>query len=118
MSTLQIGLVGCGRVGRCLVRLLARDEGIRLVVIEDPAEPEAVEYLLRFDTLLGRFREPLARADGALEIAGRSVHLIQPGEAVPDWRALGVSVVVEATGRERRRADLEAHLAAGARRVR
>src|SRR5690606_32390295 len=106
MSTLQIGLVGCGRVGRCLVRLLARDERLRLAVIEDPADPEAVEYLLRFDTLLGRFGEPVVRADGTLEIAGRSVRLLAPAEQVPDWRELGVSVVIEATGRERHRADL------------
>jgi glyceraldehyde 3-phosphate dehydrogenase len=117
MSTLQIGLVGCGRVGRCLVRLLARDETLRLAAIEDPAEAEAVEYLLRFDTLLGRFPDALRRVDGALEIAGRGVRLFAPADRVPDWRALGVSVVIEATGRERRRAELEAHLAAGARRV-
>jgi glyceraldehyde 3-phosphate dehydrogenase len=118
MSPLQIGLVGCGRVGRNLVRLLARQESLRLVAIEEPAEPEAVEYLLRFDTLLGRFPDTLKRVDGGLEIAGRPVALLAPPpEGTPPWKQLGVSVVIEASGRSRTRAELEAHLAAGARRV-
>ncbi len=118
MSMLKLGLVGCGRIGRNLVRLLAREESLRLVAIEEPSDPAAVEYLLRFDTLLGRFSEPLARIDGGLEIAGRSVALLAPRpEGPPPWGELGVSVVIEASGRERSRAELDRHLAAGARRV-
>jgi len=118
MPPLQIGLVGCGRVGRNLVRLLARQDSLRLAAIEEPSEPEAVEYLLRFDSLLGRFPDSLARVAGGLEIAGRPVALLEPpAEGPPAWRDLGVSVVIEASGRSRTRAELEAHLAAGARRV-
>ncbi len=118
MSPLSIGLVGCGRIGRSLVRLLARSEGLRLAAIEEPAAPEAVEYLLKFDTLLGRLKEPLRRVEGGLEIAGRKIALFAPpAEGVPPWRELGVSVVVEASGQIRTRAELEAHLAAGAKRV-
>ena len=119
MSALSIGLVGCGRIGRSLVRLLTRQESLRLAVIEDPASPEAVEYLLRFDTLLGRFPDPLRLAEGALEIAGRPVALRAPAAdgAPPDWKELDVAVVVEASGERRSRAQLEAHLAAGAKRV-
>ena len=117
-STLSIGLVGCGRIGRTLVRLLARQETLRLAAIEEPADPEAVEYLLRFDTLLGRFPEPLRRVEGGLEIAGRRVPLLQPrADGSAPWKELGITTVVEASGRERTRAELEAHLAAGARRV-
>lgn len=117
-STLSIGLVGCGRIGRTLVRLLAREESLRLAAIEEPADPEAVEYLLRFDTLVGRFPESLRRVEGALEIAGRRVALFQPPAAgATPWRDLGITTLVEASGREHTRAELEAHLAAGARRI-
>lgn len=119
MSALSIGLVGCGRIGRSLVRLVTRHESLRLAVIEEPASPEAVEYLLRFDTLLGRFPEPLRLGEGQLEIAGRPVALRAPAAdgTPPDWKALDVAVVVEASGERRSRAQLEAHLAAGAKRV-
>jgi len=118
MTPLNVGLVGCGRIGRSLVRLLACHEGIRLIAIEEPAAPEAVEYLLRFDTILGRFPLPLKLVDGALEIGGETVELLAPeGDEVPPWRDLGVTVVIEATGQERSRRALERHLEAGARRV-
>jgi glyceraldehyde 3-phosphate dehydrogenase len=117
MSATNIGLVGCGRIGRNLVRLLVRDERLRLRAIEEPAKPEAVEYLLRFDSLLGRFPESLKRLDGSLEVGGERVELFAPGDRVPDWKALGVSIVVEASGKGRRRDEIERHLDAGARRV-
>ena len=114
----QIGLVGCGRIGRCLVRLVGRRERLQLALIEEPTEADAVEYLLRFDTLLGRYPGTLGRIDGGLEIDGQQVELVapQPG-AVPNWGELGIDVVVEASGRERSREQLERHLAAGAKRV-
>jgi glyceraldehyde 3-phosphate dehydrogenase len=118
MTTSSIGLVGCGRIGRCLVRLLARQSRHRLALIEEPAEPEAVEYLLRFDTLLGRFPGPISRDEGSLTIDGRRVELRSPVDGgVPPWGELGIDVVVEASGRERHRDELERHLAAGAKRV-
>jgi glyceraldehyde 3-phosphate dehydrogenase len=118
MSRTSIGLVGCGRIGRCLVRLIGRRAGLRLALIEEPSAPEAVEYLLRFDTLLGRFPGSLGLVDGALEIDGERVELVAPESgSVPAWGELGVDVVVEASGRERSRAELERHLEAGARRV-
>ena len=85
----------------------------------DLAEPEGVEYLLRFDTLLGRFPDEVSAKDGYLYCAGRRIPLItgkaQP--AVPAWGELGVDTVLEATSRGRRRAEVEAHLQAGAKRV-
>ncbi len=118
MSNPSIGLVGCGRIGRNLVRLLAHDPALRLAAIEEPSAPEAVEYLLRFDTILGRYRGALSRLDGGLDIAGRRVALFPPAlERGKLWSDLGVSIVIEASGQPRSRAELEAHLAAGARRV-
>lgn len=118
MSALRVGLVGCGRIGRNLVRIFNRQSGLELAAIVDRAEPEAIEYLLRFDTLLGRLPVPLERRDGVLEIDGRSVALLAPpATGAPDWRALGVDVVIEASESLVSRAAMEAHLAAGAARV-
>jgi glyceraldehyde 3-phosphate dehydrogenase len=118
MSPVTLGLVGCGRIGRSLVRLLAGHESLRLAAIEDPADPEATEYLLRFDTLLGRFPRSLRRSGRELEVDGQRVLLLEPKEgSVPPWRELGISVVIEASGRERSRRELERHLTAGAERV-
>ncbi len=129
MGEISVGLVGCGRIGRNLVRILTGTAGssggrsaeIELRAIVDGAEPEAIEYLLKFDTLLGRFPAPISRRPGRLEIAGREVALLAPpapNEAgAPDWRALGVDIVIEASERLLPRAGLAAHLANGAARV-
>lgn len=114
-----VGIFGFGRIGRNLFRLLYARDDIRIGAIADLAEPAGVEYLLKFDTLLGRFPDEVAARDGQLYVGGRRIPLLtgkgQP--AVPPWGELGVDTVLEATSRGRRRAEAEAHLAAGARRV-
>ena len=114
-----VGIFGLGRIGRNLFRLLYAREDIRIGAISDLADPAGLAYLLRFDTLLGRFTEDVTVEDGRLRVAGRSIPLLtgngQP--PVPRWGDLGVHTVLEATSRGRTRAEVEAHLAAGARRV-
>jgi len=116
MSALSIGLLGCGRVGRNLVRILRDSPELEILAIQDRAEAGQVEYLLKFDSLLGRFPEPV-RLDGQSLVLGERRIALVPADATPDWRALGVEVVVIATGRPTSRAEAEAHLARGAGRV-
>jgi glyceraldehyde 3-phosphate dehydrogenase len=118
MAETTVGLMGLGRIGRNLVRILHRSEDVRLVAISDPAEHAGLEYLLRYDTILGRFPAPVSLKDGHLYIAGRQITMLREAEpgAVP-WGDLGVEVVIEATGKHRSRQELERHLEAGARRV-
>ncbi len=115
----RVGIYGLGRIGRTLFRLLHRREDIRIAAISDLAEPAALAYLLEFDTLLGRFEDPVSLETGRLKAGARSIPLLtgrnQP--AVPRWGDLGVHTVFEATSRGRTRAEVEAHLSAGARRV-
>lgn len=117
MSRTRVGLVGCGRIGRNLVRILDRRSDLEIAAIQDRAEPEQLEYLLKFDTLLGRFPEPIRLEGDALVIGGRRIALLPSDDGAPDWRALGVDVVVLAVGRRAARSEAEAHLAHGAARV-
>lgn len=114
-----VGIFGFGRIGRNLFRLLHARDDIRIGAISDLGEPEGLAYLLRFDTLLGRFTEDVTIEDGKLSVGGRRIPLLAGKEqpAVPRWGDLGVHTVLEATSRGRTRAEVEAHLAAGARRV-
>ncbi len=118
MSSIRIGLAGFGRVGRNLFRILYRNEDIQIAAISDPADHEALEYLLRFDTIFGQFPDEVSIKEGHLYVYGRQIPMLsvsKPGDA--PWGELGVDVVVEATSRHRTRRELEADLAAGARRV-
>lgn len=123
MAPIGIGIQGFGRMGRSLLRLLHErathgQDDLRLLALADPADPKAIAYLTRFDTLLGRFPAPVSLGEGSLLVAGKPIRLLstdEPGEA--PWGELGVEVVIEASPKPRSRADLEKHLAAGAKRV-
>ncbi len=116
MSSTRVALMGFGRIGRNLFRILYRSERVRVAAINDPADAKALEYLLRFDTILGRFPDEVSVADGHLYAYGRQIPVL-PGSDDPPWGDLGVDVVIEATGKPRRRQDVERHLELGAKRV-
>jgi glyceraldehyde 3-phosphate dehydrogenase len=118
MTAVGIGLMGFGRIGRNLFRILYQSEDIKLTAISDIADHKALEYLLRFDTILGPFPDEVSIKEDNLYVAGRQIPMLaepKPGD-VP-WGDLGVDVVIEATARKWSRAQLEKHLERGAKRV-
>lgn len=118
MTPERIGLMGFGRIGRNLFRILYKRDDIRIAAISDIADHAGLEYLLRFDTILGRFPDAVSIKEGNLYAAGRQTRMLsgeKPGDV--DWGDLGVTTVVEATATDRRRDQLEMHFERGARRV-
>lgn len=114
----RIGLMGLGRMGRNLFRILYKSDDFRIEAISDIADHAALAYLLRFDTILGRFPDAVSLKDGHLYAAGRQVRMLsgeKPGD-VP-WGELGVETVIEATSRFRSREELSRHFEQGAKRV-
>ena len=114
-----VGLFGFGRIGRNLFRILYNRDDVRVGAISDLADEASIEYLVRFDTILGRFPDLVSLKAGNLYVAGRQIPVFSGKDQppVPAWRELGVDVVFEATNIGRTRAETERHLAAGARRV-
>ncbi len=110
--------MGFGRIGRNLFRILYKRNDIQVTAISDIANHKSLEYLLKYDTILGRFPDAVSITEGALYTYGRRVMMLsgrEPGDL--KWNELGVDVVVEATARYRSRSELKKHLDAGARRV-
>jgi glyceraldehyde 3-phosphate dehydrogenase len=118
MEPIRVALMGFGRIGRNLFRILYNRDDIRIAAISDIADHESLEYLLRFDTILGRFPEEVSIKDGNLYVVGRQIPMLSakdPGDV--DWGAMGVDIVIEATARPRTRPVLEQYLERGAGRV-
>lgn len=115
---IRVGIMGFGRIGRNLLRQTCQREDIDVVAISDLGTPESMAYLLEHDTIYGRFPHE-TRLEGRYLIAGRQRSRLMRGVAPADmpWDAFGVDIVVDSTGAYRRRADLEGHLASGARKV-
>jgi len=115
---IRIGIMGFGRIGRNIFRILHTREDIQVVAIADIVEPEALEYLLRFDTVHGRFPDPIAAKGDSLYVKGQQIRLIQgkqPGD-VP-WKDFGADIVVEASTKYKTKAFLQKHIEKGAKRV-
>jgi glyceraldehyde 3-phosphate dehydrogenase len=110
--------MGIGRIGRNLFRILYKNKDIQIVAIDEIADHEAIEYLIRFDTILGRFPDELSIKEGFLYVDGQQIPMTSYANTgkVP-WADLGVDVVIEAAGQERTREELERHLEQGAKQV-
>lgn len=116
--SVRVGIMGFGRIGRNVFRILSKARDIDVAAIVDIADPRSLEYLLRFDTVHGRFSEPFSVKENAMYLRGRQIQMItrrEPGDV--DWAALGVDIVIESTGKYRTREYLKRHLDAGARQV-
>jgi glyceraldehyde 3-phosphate dehydrogenase len=114
----RIGISGFGRIGRNLLRIGYAEPDLEFVAVSDVAEVDSLAYLLSHGTIEGAFPEEV-RIDGNHLIVGpqrvRYIRESTPG-AIP-WDVLGVEVVLECTGRFRRRDELRRHLDAGAKKV-
>jgi glyceraldehyde 3-phosphate dehydrogenase len=112
---IRIGIMGLGQIGRHLYHLALESDDSEIVAVADIGKPEIIQYLLKSDGV----EEPTSELrDNYLineKFRTRMLQLARPGE-VP-WDVLNVDCVVDATGRYRRRQDIEAHLRAGAGRV-
>ena len=83
MSSVGVGLMGFGRIGRNLFRILYQSKDIRLAAISDIADHKALEYLLRFDTILGQFPDEVSIKEDHLYVAGRQIPMLsekEPGD--------------------------------------
>ena len=117
----RVAINGFGRIGRNVLRALyetGRNQLIKVVAINDLAEPQGIAHLLKYDTTHGRFGFDVALQDEQLMVAGDSIRLL----AEPDihnlpWDTLGVDIVLECTGVFSDRQAGQAHLDAGAGKV-
>jgi glyceraldehyde 3-phosphate dehydrogenase len=118
MTAIRVALIGFGRIGRNLFRILYDRDDVRIAAISDVADHRSLEYLLRFDTILGRFPEDVSIKDGHLYVVGRQIPMLS-GEGPADVPVddLGVDIVIEATARPRARQYLEGYLERGVKRV-
>jgi glyceraldehyde 3-phosphate dehydrogenase len=115
---MRVGINGFGRIGRSVFRVLNNRDDIEIVAINDIFDKEALTYLLKYDTVMGRFPGEISLDSDILHAGNQKVKLIAEREpAELPWGELGVDVVIESTGIFRLRSQLESHLEAGAKKV-
>ena len=114
----RIGLFGFGRIGRNALRLLVDHEDLEVAAIADIDDPAGLTYLLKYDSIYGRFPKPVSYDNGTLQIENDSIaFLTAKAPSDIDWKSLGVDLVVDATSNYRTTEAAQAHLRSGAKRV-
>ena len=115
---MKIAINGFGRIGRSVFRILNNRENIDVVAINDIFDKGALTYLLKYDTVMGRFPEEVTLEGDILKTQSQSVKLLAERDpASLPWNELGVDIVIESTGIFRQRDQLQYHINAGAKRV-
>jgi glyceraldehyde 3-phosphate dehydrogenase len=119
MSKVKIGINGFGRIGRLVFRAALKRADIQVVGINDPfIDLEYMVYMLRYDTIHGKFEGDIAVKDGKLVVNGNTVSVFAEKEANKiDWKSCGAEYVAEATGVFTTTEKASAHLVGGAKKV-
>ncbi len=117
--TIKIGINGFGRIGRMVFRAAAQNfSDIEVVGINDLLEPDYLAYMLKYDSVHGRFKGDISVDGNTLIVNGKKIRLTQERDpAALKWSDVGAGIVVEATGLFLDKATAEKHLAAGAKKV-
>ena len=117
--TIKIGINGFGRIGRMVFRAaIANFKDIEVVAINDLLEPDYLAYMLKYDSVHGRFDGEVSVDGNTLVVNGKKIRLTavkDPSEL--KWAEAGADIVIEATGIFLDKAGGEKHLAAGAKKV-
>ena len=115
---MRVAINGFGRIGRSVFRILNNRKDVSVIAINDIAENDALAYLLKYDTVMGRFNDTVELDGNVMKTSHNVVRMVAERDPhkLP-WEELGVDVVIEATGIFRTRVQLQQHIDAGAKRV-
>jgi len=114
----KVAINGFGRIGRNLLRASMGESRLEWVAINDLTDAKTLAHLLRYDSVHGPYRGGVETKEGGLLINGRTVAVLSEREpAKLPWKAMGVQIVVESTGRFVDRVGAGKHLEAGAAKV-
>ncbi|AMV39688.1 type I glyceraldehyde-3-phosphate dehydrogenase [Planctomyces sp. SH-PL62] len=117
--SVRVGINGFGRIGRLVFRVLAqKPEQFDVVAINDLADPKHLAYLLKYDSVHGRFNGTVEAAEKALVVNGKKIAITSEKDPVNlPWKSLGCQVALESTGFFTSKEQLQKHIDAGADRV-
>jgi glyceraldehyde 3-phosphate dehydrogenase len=114
----KIAINGMGRVGRAAFRMILDTPGLELTAVNDLTPAEDLAYLIRYDTVYGRFNKKVESDDDCLLAdSGRYKVLSEKDPSRLPWKDLNIDIVLECTGVFTQREDLEKHIKAGAKKV-
>lgn len=114
----KVAINGFGRIGRLVFRAGFKNKDVEFVAINDITDSKTLAHLLKYDSVHGIMQADVKATENSIVVDGKEVKTfaMKEPESLP-WKALGIDVVLESTGKFTDRAGAEKHLTAGARKV-
>ena len=114
----KIAINGLGRIGRAAFKIILDTPELELVAVNDLVSPDNLAYLLKYDTVYGRYNKSVDYDSNSLSVDGKEYKVFNEKDPTKlPWKDLEIDIVLECTGVFTKRDGLEKHLQAGAKRV-
>ncbi len=114
----RVAINGLGRIGRATLKIVLDTPELELAAVNDIAPADELAYLLKYDTVYGRYEGDVGHENSDLIIDGNRYRVLSEKDpANLPWGDMGIDLVFECTGAFTRKPDLEKHIQAGAKRV-
>ncbi len=118
MKKVKVGINGFGRIGRLVFRAAQKRNDIEIVGINDLLDVDYIAYMLKYDTVHGKFDGTIEVADGKLIVNGHAIRVTSEKDPTNlKWNEVGAEYVVESTGLFLTKETAQSHITAGAKRV-
>jgi glyceraldehyde 3-phosphate dehydrogenase len=117
--TIKVGINGFGRIGRMVLRAAVENfKEIEIVGVNDLLEPDYLAYMLKYDSVHGRFKGDIKVENGQLIVNGKKIRLTMEKDPLNlKWNEIGADIVIESTGLFLTKETAEKHIQAGAKKV-
>lgn len=116
--TIKVGINGFGRIGRNVFRVAVNNPQFEIVAVNDLTDAKTLAHLLKYDSVHGTLAGDVKAVEGGIEVNGKLVKVLaEKDPANLPWKAMGVDIVVESTGRFTEKDKAMAHIQAGAKKV-
>ncbi len=114
----KVGINGFGRIGRNVFRAALLNKDIDVVAVNDLTDAKTLAHLLKYDSVFGTFPGTVVAGEGEIVVNGKSLKVLaEKDPANLPWKALGVEIAIESTGRFTDKDKAELHIKAGAKKV-
>jgi len=115
---IKVGINGFGRIGRNLFRAAGDDPDIEFVAVNDITDSRTLAHLLKYDSVLGPFSGDVGWTQDAIVVNGHKIKVFaEKDPAGIPWKAVGADIVIESTGKFKKKDEAMRHINAGAKKV-
>ena len=114
----RVAINGFGRIGRAALKIIIDTPGLEVVAVNDLMTIDNAAYLLKYDSVYGKYENDIAVHENHLLINGKKILFVTEKDPIKlPWKDLNIDVVIESTGLFTKKEDAEKHIYAGAKTV-